>query len=198
MHGNPSPSARVMQARLESEMAGGERIEWQAMPIPRWIEPATIAMVLFGIPWTAFAVFWTFGAAYGVSHSPGPWFLSFFPLFGLPFILVGIGLLSSPFWSRRRARNTIYAITDRRALIIQGARSVETKSFGPDALAEITRRERRNGTGDVLFSRKEWRDSDGDRQTREIGFFSIPEPRRVETLLRELHARGRPEISGQT
>lgn len=198
MLGSQSPDARRMQARLEAELSPGERVQWQAMPIPRWFEPGSLVVFLFGLPWTAFAVVWTLGAAWGVSKANGPWFVGFFPLFGVPFILVGLGMLSMPCWARLAARRTIYAITDRRALIIQGIRTVETRSFAPNLLSNLLRRDRRDGSGDVLFSRKEWRDSDGDRSVKEIGFVSIPEPRKVEALLRELAERHGKPVSDQT
>ena len=56
-----------------------------------------------------------------------------FPLFGLPFVMVGVGMLSSPFWLRRRAKRTCYALTDRRAILWEAGwfGSVEVRSYGP-------------------------------------------------------------------
>jgi hypothetical protein len=41
-----------------------------------------------------------------------------FPLFGVPFVLIGLGMLAAPYWMRRKAQNTVYALTDKRALIL--------------------------------------------------------------------------------
>ena len=37
-----------------------------------------------------------------------------FPLFGLPFVLIGLGMLTAPHWAKRKALRTAYAVTDRR------------------------------------------------------------------------------------
>ena len=42
------------------------------------------------------------------------------------------------------------------------------------------------GSGDIIFRRDAWRDSDGDRRANEIGFFAIPNVRDVELLLQKL------------
>ena len=34
----------------------------------------------------------------------------FFPLFGIPIVLVGLGLLLSPFWAFHKATRTVYAV----------------------------------------------------------------------------------------
>lgn len=74
-----------------------------------------------------------------------------FPLFGLPFILVGLGLLSSPFWSVRRASRTAYLVTNKRAVIIEGSRRRTVRSIAPDAFGDILRREGKFGRGDIVF-----------------------------------------------
>ena len=41
-----------LQERVRRELEPGEMIRWMEQPIPRFFSPATIGMVLFGIPWT--------------------------------------------------------------------------------------------------------------------------------------------------
>jgi hypothetical protein len=71
-----------------------------------------------GIPVTAFAIFWMALASQQTKQISGPG--SFFPLFGIPFIVVGLGMLSSPLWRGRKALRTVYALTDQRAIIFEG------------------------------------------------------------------------------
>lgn len=186
-----SQIARELESAVERELQSGERTVWVEMPVPRYFTGLTTTMFLFGIPWTAFALFWTGGAAWGTWRG-GPGFFRLFPLFGLPFILIGFGMLGSPIWAYRKAQRTIYAITDRRALIIAAGRTTTIRSFPPEKLEEIFRREKRDGTGDVIFLRNAWRDSDGDRRSEEIGFMSVREPKHVENLLQELAQQKRP------
>ena len=179
-----------LQEMVNRELEPGERIVWMDMPIPRFFTPVSTGAFLFGIPWTAFALFWTAGAAWGVSHSdPGTGLFRLFPLFGVPFILVGLGMLSSPLWAYRRAKHSVYVITDRRAITLTGIRSTTIRSYSPEQLHTIHRREKRDGTGDVYFERRTWKDSEGDSRSEDIGFLRIHNPREIERMLKALAAR---------
>src|SRR3712207_4913094 len=108
--------------RVRSELRDREHLVWAGQPRPSRVMRSAIPIVLFGIPWTAFAIFWMvvasgmlFGGFGGGGPGPFGAFFSCFPLFGLPFVLVGLGMLSSPFWMYRRAKRTCYAVTDQRA-----------------------------------------------------------------------------------
>jgi hypothetical protein len=192
------PLSRPLQAELDRELASGERVLWAGQPSPKRYTRGSWGLVLFGIPWTAFAVFWTTMAFVGTRAIPGnnamaSGFRWFFPLFGVPFILIGLGMLSAPWWGRRKAAGVFYAITDRRALISEpgwrGARTV--KSFAAGDLQSIERTENADGSGDLVFSRRSWRDSDGDRRTSAVGFAGVPRVREVEEQLRRLIAQTR-------
>ncbi len=109
-----------------------------------------------------------------------------FPLFGVPFVLIGLVMLATPLWTHRSARRTVYAVTNRRAIVIRGGRTTSIRSYLPDRLRELHRRERNDGTGDVLFATRFWTDSEGDRRTEESGFLRIDNPKEVEARLRHL------------
>jgi len=178
---------RDLEAKVERELESGERIQWLGMPIPRYFTPASTAAFLFAIPWTAFALFWTAGAAWGTMQAQGgPGLFCLFPLFGLPFILIGLAMLSSPMWARRNARSTVYVITDRRAIMFNGGWSTTIRSYPPEKLQDIYRKEKRDGSGDVIIARRAWRDSDGDRQSEELGFLRLANPKEVEDMLKRL------------
>ena len=145
----------------------------------------------FFVPWTAFALFWIAGASgFRMPRFDGGW--SLFPLFGLPFLLIGIGGLSAPLWLRRKARSMVYAITNRRAISIEGTKSITVKSYPAAEIANIERTEHEDGSGDLVLWTQRYRDSDGDRQTKQHGFFAIDNVRSVEslveTLVRKNHA----------
>ena len=176
-----------MREAAEAELDSGEQIQWIDRPEPKLFTGASTVMFLFGIPWTAFALFWTVAAAWGVLHeggTPGPFML--FPLFGLPFILIGIGLLSGPWWNRRKQRNTVYMITDRRAVIIEVGKTTKITSYEPDQMDKIYRTEKSDGTGNVYFTRRQWKDMDGDRRGEDIGFERVAQVRDVEKLLKKM------------
>src|SRR5579875_316473 len=129
-----------LDARVRSELEPGEQLLWVGQPRPSRFVYQTLPIVFFGIPWTAFALLWTGMAIWGLWGNAGAApmqaqgmmggvFSVCFPLWGLPFILIGLGMLSSPFWAIRRAKRTCYALTDRRAIHIEAGafRSVEVR-----------------------------------------------------------------------
>ena len=101
---------RELDDKVKRELELGERILWMEQPIPRYFTAMSTGAFLFAIPWTAFAVFWMCGASGFKMPDFSKGGFSFFPLFGLPFFLIGIGMLSSPLWSYRKAFKTVYVI----------------------------------------------------------------------------------------
>lgn len=174
-----------LQQRLRVELKPDESIAWAGQPNPDRYMKSGFKLWLFFIPWTAFSLFWIAGA----SGFQIPQFNSgrdLFPLFGLPFLLIGLGGLSSPLWLRRKARSTIYAITNHRAISIEGAKSITVKSYLASDIADIEHTEHQDGTGDLVLRAERYRDSDGDRQTKQHGFFAVDNVRRVKGLIENL------------
>jgi hypothetical protein len=174
-------------ALVEAELQPGETIRWAGQPIPARFARRNIAIVLFAIPWTAFALFWMAGASGfklpNFSHGAG-----FFPLFGVPFVLIGFGMLSSPYWMRRQARHTAYVVTNERALILDGGwrGSVTIRSFEPDRLKDIRRVQNPDGSGDLIFERTWASAGDGGRRSTDQGFFAIHQVKTVESLIQQM------------
>lgn len=183
-----------LQNLIARELERDEKVVWSAMPKPRYFAGPSAAAFLFAIPWTAFSVFWMVGAA-GFKIPQFDQGFDFFPLFGIPFVLIGIGMLSAPLWAYRNQLKTVYLVTDRRAITIDGGRSSTIRSYLPDDLKDIFRREHKDGTGDVIITRKTWKDSDGDKQIQELGFLRVQNAKSVETMLRALaEQRGGGEL----
>ncbi|MGI5869849.1 MAG: hypothetical protein ACOX9C_10465 [Kiritimatiellia bacterium] len=177
---------RHLQEKVNREMESGERVEWIDMPIPRFFTPAATGAFLFGIPWTAFAVFWICGACGFELPDFSKGGASFFPLFGVPFVLIGFAMLSSPLWAHRRAFKTVYVITNKRAITFDGGWTTTIRSYPPEKLTEVYRKERRDGTGDVIIDHRAWRDSEGSRQAEDLGFLRVRNPKGVEQMLKKL------------
>lgn len=189
--------------RVEAELGDGERLIWAEQPVVGRYARQALPIVLFGIPFTAFALFWMasawvmmFGFPGGGREVQGPGLpFSLFPYFGIPFVLVGLGMLSSPFWYSRQAKRTCYALTSQRAIIWQGSTfgSVSVRSYGAEALGKISRTEHPDGSGDLVLEQivEEGTDSDGHRTARTIrhGFIAISNVKQVEALLRRTLTR---------
>lgn len=179
---------KELRRKIENELQPGELIRWVGQPIPHFFTAASIGSVLFGIPWTSFAIFWMWGAS-GFKLPDlreGLQSQHLFALFVVPFVLIGFGMLSSPIWVWQAARKTVYLVTDKRAISIQGGRSTTIRSYLPDQLKDIYRKERADGTGDVIISIRRWKDSDGNNRNEEIGFLGVRNSREVENILKQL------------
>lgn len=190
----PPAAAALVRAELRS----GERMTWAGQPLSGRFALKAIPPMLFGIPFTAFSVFWITMAAAGTSqvrhHGGGGGLVhvsSFFPLFGLPFLVVGLGMLTSPYWMYRRARRVAYVLTDQRAIIFDAGfwNRTTVRSFDPERLHELQRNQNGNGSGDLIFDRQLSFNNQNGRQATDVGFIAIPDVKRVEDLVRALAAK---------
>lgn len=176
-----------LAAMVEAELTRGERVEWMGRPIAGRMAIASLPMALGGIFYTAFFCLWI--AMAGGIVSGGAWGL--FPLWGVPFVLVGLGMLTLPIWMYRKATRTAYAITDRRAISIEPGLFgwVVVRSFEPTGLAILARTQNADGSGSLIF-RREYRGQNryGARFV-DIGFFAVPDVRDVEDRIRALIRR---------
>jgi hypothetical protein len=171
---------------VETELNPGEDITWIGSPIPRLFARRALPIVLFGIPWTLFAVFWICGAA-GFKMPNIQKMEDGFFLFGIPFVLVGIVMLSSPLWYRYKARRTCYVLTNRRAIVFDGGfLNTTIRSFEPERLHDLRRIQRDDGSGDLVLDRVFNLHREGHMQSTDYGFLAIENVRAVEQLVRGL------------
>ncbi len=169
--------------RVAAQLPPGEQTIWVGRPAPgRFIRRFGAELVLFVILWILFATFWLAGALGRFRSGTG--FTSESVV--IPLILV-ITFLCAPLLRRwRKARGTTYAITDRRALILEGGKweRISLREFAPRMLPGLRRIQNRDGSGDLIFERSEPVGRGG--QASAIGFLAIPRVREVERLLRQL------------
>ena len=97
---------------------------------------------------------------------------------------IGAGMLLSPLWSWWLARHTLYAITDRRALLIEAPWRRRIQSFMGERLLNLIRVEDGYGRGDIIFEKLPIRGSRGRTIIQEIGFFGLDDVNHLEQLLR--------------
>jgi hypothetical protein len=200
----PDDMPPELKARLEAELAPGERVVWLAQPRPGLVLRTAWLYVVIGLVWTvattAFALNWMkstgqfnrdWNAGPGVEHGFfEPKGRSVFDYLPWLFVLIGFGIMSAPFWMARQARRTGYALTDRRAIITEGGwfGGWKTSSYTAQGLGQMKRRERSDGSGDLIFEEivSTSTDSQGrpTTQTHWRGFLNVDRVREVENLVR--------------
>lgn len=181
---------------LRQELDTGERLLWHARGIAR-SKRGSLALVLFAIPWTAFAVFWT-TMAFTMTRGSGQvdsLFAWLFPAFGLPFIAVGLFMLAGPLLSRIAAGRTAYAITDQRVIQLMAGKSVMSQSVPLSKVEGITRHERANGNGTLKLDLQSV--IAGPYSARKTGFElgEVPQVRLAEQALRQAMERAAAQAS---
>ena len=175
-----------LHAAIERELEPSERIAWIAMPKPRLLTLGTVSGSIIGGLCTAMVLPVFFNGFPPASQTASGVVAGVLAV-GL-FLLMGLSLLLMPLWAYRRARRTVYAITDRRVIIITTGRATTIRSFWPDQLHRTSCVERRSDVGDVVLSRLVTRFSDGTVFTDDVGLYNIHNPRAVETRLKQLAA----------
>lgn len=177
-----------LQQKLRDELKANEKAIWIGQPNPNVIMKQGFKLYFFFIPWTLFALFWIYGASgfkmpsFNFENGFDA-FGTLFPLFGLPFVMIGFWGLSSPVWAKRRAENTVYAITNQRLLLLMFGKNSKIESYYAKDVKQLERNEKLDGSGDLLFATKGYRVSDGDPRTNKDGFYAVQDVKNVERLV---------------
>ena len=175
-----------LQRLVEPDLDTGERLLWVGRPDSKRMALQTIGSFVFGIAWTAFAIhfIWNWlkpfpGQPFNFRYD---WDLPML-IFMVPFVGLGFAMLLAPLSTYLKALRTVYAITDRRILIIVAGASRSIQSYSERDMGHIVRVERANGTGDLFFAQGT---SEGKGDGKFVG---IPEARSVEALLEDVLKR---------
>lgn len=141
-----------LDARLRSELNADEVLIWAGQPLPHHFRKKGYIGFFLGIVWTAFHLVWLSAVIWGVMHSKAD---SIFLLFiGGLFVLLGVLMLAEPSRQARIGRKTVYALTDKRGIILapnqQGQMTVS--SIPADLLSPRTRTQNGDGSGSLFFT----------------------------------------------
>ncbi len=177
--------------RVQGELMAGEELRWVGKPNPLRAAMATvplgsIAAVVISIGIGLLAFIMLIPVRSGSSFNV----ISFTGIMALIIIIAVLASLLNPLLTLLNARNTVYAITSRRIIMLEGRRSSVT-SYGQDDIQRIERRLHGDGsTGDIIFRYEPRARSAGSFNSRwsrtfdmPIGFFGIPDVRQVERIL---------------
>lgn len=149
-----------------------------------WVIPFAIVWTLFSLAWVSIAA----AAAWQSRPNPLPWLM---PLFGVPFVVIGFGLLLLPYFSYKSDLQTVYVLTDKAAYrIIDGTArkfvSYKERDFGPIEIKSYA-----SSRADVMFVRNS---SEGDKHPYG-GFYGIKDFQTVADLLKGQQASQRQRLN---
>ena len=181
-----------LRARIEAELAPGERLLWAAQPDPkrpRGARRSRASTWVWAMGWTALALICLPGSLVASSHLG-----TRYEALGVLGVVLGAPAAVAAFLVfvhlvadrtkngpiEARLLGELYALTDRRALIwqpVENARAVSLHQYprGDVLPKDIERIEYPDGSGDLRFG--------GHFQA--IGFLGVAEVRRVDSLFRQ-------------
>jgi hypothetical protein len=183
------------QLRAQSELQSGESLYWTGAADPGRIAITALPAAIFGIPFAAFALFWI-NTAYHASNSlhrssSNAVTKSFtvFPIFGLPFLLIGVFIVLAPLWAYLKGLSTVYAVTNQRVMVITGANNRSVKSYTPADISSIEHRERPDGSGDIVIQTNSMMRTNNSVSQIKIVMCGIPNVKQVAQQVLSLHSQ---------
>lgn len=161
-----------------AELRPQERLVWAEHPVRGTGRRKILPQILFGLGFSGFALFWM-ALAWGIVDAGGAWdgqvIDTIFPLFGLPFVLIGLSMVVAPFFRMRATARMVYALSNQRLLVISGGRTRRVQSYDLAVLGALDHVERPDGSGDLFFGGQS-----GPRSLR-AGLLGVPNIRRLTT-----------------
>jgi hypothetical protein len=140
------------ESTLTQQLDPTERLLWSGQPRTgiRFRGQDTY-LIPFSLLWGGFAIFWEYMALTQVSQTPGPVGVVF-PLFGLPFVGIGLYIIFGRFFADAHSRaRTFYGVTNERIIIISGFFTQQTKSLQLRTLTDVSLIQRSDGSGTITF-----------------------------------------------
>jgi hypothetical protein len=180
------------EAELAPWLDPGERVLWAGRPETGLkLRPHDALMIPFSLMWGGFAFFWeamalamTFGVGFATRDAGAGAMMVLFPLWGIPFCVVGAYMIFGRFFADARIRaRTLYGLTPSRVVIVSGLFSSQIRSIPLGQLGELTVTEGRGGRGTLTFGRQfsPW----GRRRQAPPAFEFVEDVREVDRLVRQ-------------
>jgi len=135
-----------MQDLLRQVLNPDEKLVWSGLPEKGiMFKPGDLLMIPFSLMWGGFAIFWE----YQVLQHDAP---GFFAWWGIPFVLIGLYMIFGRFfYDAKKRENTIYGLSNKRAIIISGVFGKKTTSVNLKNLPEVQVTQKSDGSGTIIF-----------------------------------------------
>ncbi len=147
-----SSASQIMQ----SDLLKDEKMLWVGQPLAKLFTGADILLIPFGLLFFCFSIFWLSGALriwhWQSEHLFDNLPFSLFPLFGIPFVLIGFYIAFGRFFFKLwKKRNTYYAVTNQRALILCTVPNRSLEAVFINANSTLNKSVNADGTGTISF-----------------------------------------------
>lgn len=144
---------------IQSELGAGEKLLWSGQPRGGIrFRSSDIFLIPFSLMWGGFAIFWEimavimFFAASNDINAPPVTFTIIFPLWGIPFVLVGLYMIFGRFIVDAKSRKrTYYAVTEQRIIIISTLFGHRVQSLNLRQLPELSLKKNADESGTISF-----------------------------------------------
>jgi hypothetical protein len=190
---------------IEPRLDPGEKLLWAGQPKQGVrLQPQDVFLIPFSLFWGGFAFVWETIAILGVlgflspHHNGGAPEAMIMPIFGIPFVLIGLYLIVGRFfYDAASRRKTFYAVTDRRAIILKEMWSINVMSYDFYSLGTLNLTERADGSGAILFGNSSpfsmlstagW---PGMGRYTVPGFYLLPDAKNVYNFIRQAQSQAR-------
>ena len=146
-----------LQTQLNRELDLGEKTNWVSQPVYSVLKKVAMTNwlgigVVVGLFDIFFAFMWWIATITPKSdRQDEPW--TFLLIAGVLMVLWICSLPLFQRWTKKLSNNTIYAITDRRViiLVVHGDKTVTERDYRGDELVHLARKENPDGTGTLTF-----------------------------------------------
>lgn len=186
---------RDIDPRIEAELMAGERVLWIGQPDPMRLlfrakaqtgASSRLRLILASLMFLLVGAF----IAAGVAPSVATMILLLATL-----VLLIAGAIGGSLFSRyAQVKNTVYAVTDRRALVKTGK---QVRSYGENDIRFIERHSPDAYTGDVIFNTEQAETFvpigmivARKQHNVPVGFFNIPDAAEVEAIMLDTFRAG--------
>jgi hypothetical protein len=168
------------QQQLQPYVRPQERLLWSGRPDPGVLFTGKDGFLIpFSLMWGGFAIVWEVAAIVGTKGS-SRWFV----LWGIPFVCIGLYMIFGRFiLKKRRKRETAYGLTDRRAMVAVGDRSLSDSPVKHTPTSVRRSRDGRHATvtfGSQAGLNRVWANTGMDVlpwwNANEVAFFDVADP----------------------
>jgi hypothetical protein len=142
---------------INKELLSGERVLWSGRPDTKKIfSSSDLFLVPFSLLWAGFAIFWEYNAI-TINITRSGLMGVVFPVFGGFFVVMGLYMMFGRFiYKFYDKKNTVYAITNKRILIVRGLFGKKVNALFIDKIDNVIKSNGSGGFGNIVFGNQQF------------------------------------------